>query len=318
MIKKKTIFELKANYYCNIKCNFCIFSERKGQNQSLTSEQILEVVKGISEKYPKIDCFVVSGGEPTVRKDLWEILNAVYEYLKPQRIVIHTNGLILPPEEEIKKMVEKKVVIFLSFHTLSSETYFQFTYSKNLPILIKNLDKFTEGGITVFSNTLIMKPNQNEIEKIGDYLFKQGVRKMEFRFPFGTGSRRMIFPWIIPDDFLGITHQLLNLLKKYSNEVTFFIHPSVLCLLRQKIPKKEEALLEPIIEMAKKSVNSEEFISGEGVKYLFLDPRMRLVREKFQQTAINGPETIFKKIDSCRKCIFKDSCLGVPIEFLDG
>jgi len=317
MIKKKTVFELKASYYCNIKCNFCIFSERKGQNQLLASEQILKAVKKISKNYPKIDCFVVSGGEPTIRKDLWRVLNVVYEYLKPQKIVIHTNGLILPPEEEMKKMIRKKVVIFLSFHTLSLETYFQFTNTKKLPLLIKNLDKFSKKGITVFSNTIIMKLNQNEVEKIGDYLFRKGVKKMEFRFPFGTGNRRTIFPWIIPDDFLGITNQLLNLLKKYSNKVTFFIHPSVLCILMQKIPRSEKALLEPIIKVAKESVGREEFISGDGVEYLFLDPQMRLAKEEFQQIAINGSDTIFNKIEGCKKCIFKSSCLGIPVEFLD-
>lgn len=316
MVKRKTIFELKASYYCNLSCNFCVFSERKGKYRSLSSRQILEAVKRISKKYPQIDYFIISGGEPTIRKDLWEILDAVYNYLRPSKIVIHTNGLILPPEEEIKKLCEKKLTIFLSFHTLSPKTYAKFTNTQRLPLLVNNLNKLTKERITVFSNTVIMKPNQNEVEKIGDYLFRQGVRKIEFRFPFGTINRRITFPWIIPDDFLGITSQLNNLLRKYSKEVIFFIHPSVPCLLKQKIPKSKERLLGLIFNIAKRSVNSEDFISGKGVEYLFLDPRMRLVKEKFQQKAINRNETVFRRITSCLDCKFKGYCVGLPAEFI--
>lgn len=316
------ILELKASYYCNMNCAFCIFSGRKGQHKPLTKREITKAVGQINKHYSSIDYFVISGGEPTIRKDFWDILTIVNNSLKPKKIILHTNGLKLPSGKDLNKLGLKKVVIFLSFHTCSPETHFQFTNSRSFDLLNKNLENFSRMGLNVFTNTLIMKPNQYEIEKVSDYLFQKGVGGMEFRFPFGTGSRRKIYSWIIPDDFEAIARQLFSVIKKYSHKIDIFLHPSVPCLIRQmedKWPyckqKERKKLINHLFEQSETTVKKDEFLQLKKVQYLFLDPRMKIIKEKLQQQAINQGEKVFERIKNCQKCKFKNCCLGLPIEY---
>lgn len=311
---EKTVFELKASFYCNINCNFCVFSDRKGKNKPLTKEYIIRVVNIIRKKYHNIDCFIVSGGEPLIREDVWKILKAVIQYLEPKKLVLHTNGLIFPDKSELNNFVQGNGVVFLSFHTLSEKTYLKFTNTNLLPQLKHNLESFIDNKVPVYSNTVIMEPNQYEIEKIGDFLFKKGVRKMEFRFPFGIKSRLDSFPWIIPNDFLAIAIQLKYLNKKHPS-LNIFLHPSVTCLIVEKLGLRNDDLIQSLLKISKKSIKRDEYCSGKNINYLYLDRKLHLIKERFQQKAVNRGKNIFRRIPKCKNCQFENYCLGLPEEF---
>src|SRR4051794_8691783 len=74
---------------CNAFCQTCFYHAELNQPGDLTFEQIEQV----SLAMPAITDLWLSGGEPTLRRDLSEIINLFVRNNGVTRVIIPTNGL---------------------------------------------------------------------------------------------------------------------------------------------------------------------------------------------------------------------------------
>src|SRR6266576_5405711 len=75
---------------CNGFCRTCFYHEELNQPGDMTFAQI----NNISRTMPPITDLWLSGGEPTLRRDVAEIIDAFIGKNRVRRIIIPTNGLI--------------------------------------------------------------------------------------------------------------------------------------------------------------------------------------------------------------------------------
>src|ERR671939_529395 len=75
---------------CNAKCETCFYWEELNQPGDLTFAQIEKIARTM----PPITDLWLSGGEPTLRRDLNEIINLFIKRNGVRRIIIPTNALI--------------------------------------------------------------------------------------------------------------------------------------------------------------------------------------------------------------------------------
>ncbi|MFQ5723231.1 MAG: radical SAM protein [Terriglobia bacterium] len=75
---------------CNSLCRTCFYWDQLNKNQDLTFDQI----KTVSETAPEFGKLWVSGGEPTMRDDLDEIVCTFYRNNKIHTLNLPTNGLL--------------------------------------------------------------------------------------------------------------------------------------------------------------------------------------------------------------------------------
>jgi MoaA/NifB/PqqE/SkfB family radical SAM enzyme len=75
---------------CNAFCRTCFYHEELNQPGDLTFEQI----EKISSTMPPVTDLWLSGGEPTLRRDVPEIIDTFVKNNHVNRIIIPTNGLI--------------------------------------------------------------------------------------------------------------------------------------------------------------------------------------------------------------------------------
>src|SRR4029434_3736678 len=76
--------------HCNAFCKTCFYHEELNQPGDLTLEQIEKV----SRTMPAITDLCLSGGEPTLRRDVSEIIDLFVKKNGVDRVIIPTNGLI--------------------------------------------------------------------------------------------------------------------------------------------------------------------------------------------------------------------------------
>lgn len=99
---KKHSFATVHNYGCTFRCPVCSYKLRSGKNgrpgrahpepeRFLDAGEIKEVLRGLP-----VDNLYFMGGEPTVARDLGEILRFAKEELKVRTSLGHTNGSNLP------------------------------------------------------------------------------------------------------------------------------------------------------------------------------------------------------------------------------
>lgn len=98
---------------CNLRCRHCYMSAPQAKYGELTTKQCLKIINQISNA--NIGRVSLTGGEPLVREDFWQLVDA----LREKRIVIHqifTNGVLLTDEflEQLKAR-DIRCGIYLSF-----------------------------------------------------------------------------------------------------------------------------------------------------------------------------------------------------------
>jgi uncharacterized radical SAM superfamily Fe-S cluster-containing enzyme len=137
---------------CNMQCPICIASVQIGTEYHPPILYFDKIFKKLATF--KVKPFVeLYGGEPTVRDDLFDIINMARSYGLRPRVV--TNGLKLADEEYCRKLCQTKVRYRFSFDGRNPEIYRRMrrsegAYEKKLKAL-ENIQKYNKYKHTILS-----------------------------------------------------------------------------------------------------------------------------------------------------------------------
>ena len=163
---------------CNADCYFC-FNKRDVQMSQRKDDLSLEEIKNISNKIGFLPWLTVTGGEPFLREDLYEICKLFYFNCDTRIISIATNGtLSLCIKDTIEKLLidcEKlslKIVIALDDIEEKHDRIKSVSHCyKQALCTIEELNdlQLRFPGLTLEINTILVKENADRIEEILDY-----------------------------------------------------------------------------------------------------------------------------------------------------
>jgi radical SAM protein with 4Fe4S-binding SPASM domain len=160
---------------CNAKCRHCFYPINQRQN-----ELSLEEIRRFLRTVPPIRLLLFSGGEPFLRKDLPEIIQAYHQQCGFFTASIPTNGWSAP---RIAEMVDRIYALTPDAHigvTISLDGMAQFHDNvRQVPGLfdkaietLRTLVRMTARypNLTAGVNTVFMRENQNELEPLLHYI----------------------------------------------------------------------------------------------------------------------------------------------------
>ena len=152
---------------CNQKCIHCAADELVPRPELSTEQwcQIIENVETGLRKHGRHACFVWFGGEPTLRKDIGEIMKFCKE--KDYIHALITNGVRF--DEQFVKMCKENNIshIFVSFDSANPEKNDHIRgFPNSLDYAKKAIDLCLKYGIFVCSSITIMKQNIDELEEL--------------------------------------------------------------------------------------------------------------------------------------------------------
>lgn len=163
---------------CNAKCKHCGSSaEKRKYDGELTTEEIKEAFKQISEDMDASKILInVTGGEPLVRKDLFEVM----EYATNElgfKWGMTTNGILLT-EENIRKLKKANMeTISVSIDGLE-KTHDEFRgVPGSYKIIINNIKKLKEANFVkhIQVTTVFHKENINQLEEMYNVMLGLGL-----------------------------------------------------------------------------------------------------------------------------------------------
>ena len=103
----------------------------------------------------------ITGGEPFVRKDIMNLLNALSGLKDLEELTITTNGVLTAPlVPDLKKIGVKSVN--LSLDTLDRERFQAITHRDDFPRVMETLDQLLKHGIPVKLNAVVMEGKNTE------------------------------------------------------------------------------------------------------------------------------------------------------------
>ncbi len=176
-------FEIVWNftYICNLKCKHCYEDAGKHRPELSTEEafQALDILsKTASIGLPAMS---FSGGEPLMRKDLFEV--AAYARKKIPYISIATNGTLLT-KDNVKRLKDVRMdYVEISLDGATKEVHEGFRrvpgcFEKTMQGIQNSIDE----GLEVCIATTIQKQNLDEVEKIIELADKLNIRFMHFNY----------------------------------------------------------------------------------------------------------------------------------------
>ncbi len=200
---------------CNLNCPICFASSNENQKKDMSIEEINEYYDYLLECGGPYN-IQLSGGEPTLRDDLDEIIRCGkdkgFTFFQ-----LNTNGIRIANDERyIKNLQEAGLnTVFLQFDGLDDDVYLKLRGDKLLQTKLKAIENCKEVGIGVVLVPTIMKDtNINQIGKIIDFAIKnmpviRGVHFQPVSF-FGRYENR--------DDTYRITiPKMLREIQKQTN-----------------------------------------------------------------------------------------------------
>ncbi len=185
-MKTNQCYEILLNYTCNARCLFCSQGDfDKSKNASFDSI-IKEIYKAKKNGYQKLG---LSGGEPTVRNDLIEIIKAAAK-IGFNFIRIQTNGIKLSNFDYAKKLKEAGLR-FCKFSFVSDDPKI---YDKLVSIngayerSIKAIENMIRLKVRTGNNILINKYNYNKLDRLINFLLNKGISNFVIIYPIYTGN----------------------------------------------------------------------------------------------------------------------------------
>jgi len=170
--EEQEYYNLFLTMNCNLKCTICHVNASDNDYKEPSVSWIEKKLDNF--KNVKIGLF---GGEPTLREDLVDIIEAVKE--SGNIPVLHTNGIKISNYNYLKKIKEAGLVeIHLQFDGFDEKTYQIMRDRRLLDIKRKALDNIKKLNIpTILQVAISRNLNENQIKPIFDYAVKHNFVK---------------------------------------------------------------------------------------------------------------------------------------------
>ena len=207
---------------CNARCKHCFYWENLGPSQNGLS---LDVISKISRSMPRFRTLLLSGGEPTLRSDLPEIVNIFFENNNIESASVPTNGLV---PDRIVEVAEDLVLMTPELNITFSVSIDGFSHihdpnrgvGGSFNLAMETLEKLSSiadshENFNVFVNTVIFSDNYREVVEFARYISSTELVDGHF-FEIIRGQPLEVRLKSVPPQALeNIYHDLVPIQTKY-------------------------------------------------------------------------------------------------------
>lgn len=156
-------------YGCNFSCPYCHNPELVDKNEAKKAETYSEkeILNFLKERKEFIDGVCISGGEPTLNKNLMSFLSKIKRM--KYEIKIDTNGT---NPKILKQLIKKKLVDYIAMDVKAPlEKYEEITKTKmNIENIKKSIDIVKKFKNHEFRTTITPELNEQDIVKIAEMI----------------------------------------------------------------------------------------------------------------------------------------------------
>lgn len=327
---KRPVIVWNITRRCNLKCVHC-YAHAKDQvfDNELTTEEGKNLIDDLSQF--KVPVLLLSGGEPTIRKDLPEL--AAYAIEKGMRAVISTNGTLIT-----QQMARVLKDIGLSYVGISldgmEKIHDRFRGVKGaFRAALEGIKNCQDAGIKVGLRFTINKFNVDEIENIFNLLEDMDIpRACFYHLVYAGRGSKLVEEDLTHDETRKAVDLIMDLTKKLHDKgkpkevLTVDNHadgPYIYLRLLKEDPKRAAEVLE-LLKM------NEGNNSGRGIGCISWDGEVyadqfwrhysfgNVRKRPFSEIWTDTSEPLMKKLKEkkkyvkgrCAKCRWLDICAG--------
>ena len=235
--------DLKVGFACNNRCWFCVQGDKRERIPPRSSQEIREVLR---ERAASLDSVVFTGGEPTVRNDLGELIAYARE-LGYRSIQLQTNGRRLAYLTYARALVAAGMTEFApSLHGSTAEIHEGLTRAAgSWAQTIDGIRNVRALGLPVITNSVVTKANAADLPALAALLVSLGVTQIQFAYVHPEGTADLHFGDVVPrfSETVPFLHRALDVVRAagipaFSEAVPYcFMRGYEDCVAEQIIPE---------------------------------------------------------------------------------
>jgi len=187
--------DIKTGFLCNNNCKFCV----QGDKKHLGNKSTEEIKKILREAAKDCQIVVFTGGEPTIRADIIELVEYAKK-LKFKVIQIQSNGRMFVYKDFCKKIIKAGANEFaLALHGHIPQLHDYLTSVKgSFEQTVQGIKNLKSLGQRVIMNTVITKSNYRHLPEIAKLLINLRVDQYQLAFVHPLGNAKKNFDSIVP------------------------------------------------------------------------------------------------------------------------
>ncbi len=188
--------DLKLHFYCTNNCRFCVQAHKRNIFYKPKEEVFKELEDGRKDGAEEL---VLTGGEPTLHKDLPEIIEYARE-LGYKNIQLQTNGRLLASKRYFQKLVDAGLTeVSPALHGHRPELHDFLTRAKNsFKQTVKGILNAKDFGLRIVLNSVVTKPNFRYLPKMAELFVRLDVYSYQFAFVHAAGNAWYLFEQVVP------------------------------------------------------------------------------------------------------------------------
>ena len=169
---------------CNFKCGYCLpngYQKDKSDNRTFLSlEEVQRLAKGLSEL--GVSKIRLTGGEPTVRKDFFDIVKILKQNSGIKKTVITTNGYKL--DQLAEQIIESGLDgINISIDSLDKNKFHQITGHDRLDTILRGIEKLQKLNFkNIKINAVLLKGLNNSDKDFNEWANFLKSNEVDFRY----------------------------------------------------------------------------------------------------------------------------------------
>jgi len=211
--EKPLIIFWESTKACLLSCIHCRAEAiKKPLPGELSTDEAYKLIENIREFEAPYPLLIITGGDPLMRSDLWDIIN----YASERNIKISLAPSVTPllNEDVIKKISESKIsTVSISLDSPYPEIHdmirgYPGTWNKTIEIIKQLLDY----NVNVQVNTVVMRPTLEGLPEMVQLLDKLNIKTWEVFYLIKVGRAQEALD-LSPQEWEDVTHFLYEASK---------------------------------------------------------------------------------------------------------
>lgn len=199
--------------HCNLKCPYCYADAGEAYPFELTTQELMDIVS--DTKRLGANKIVFTGGEPLLRRDLFEVASYAKEIGLETELL--TNGILINSSniQEIKASFD---YVGVSIDGSTKEIHEKLRGPNTFHKTLLGIDLLAEAGISLSFNTVVTRLNFRDIPNLARlaYSFQSEVYQTHQHIPIGRGVTDNLACSFL--EMEEMSHILVKTLYKYAEE----------------------------------------------------------------------------------------------------
>jgi len=230
--RKLPKLDLNITNRCNYRCVHCAFDSGDLEMSELSLDELKTILQETKELGgERID---ITGGEPTVRQDVGEIIKIAKSL--DYKVELVTNGSLLTREKllEFKKIGLDSIAISLDGSTYDIYSRIRKVDKGTYETVLRSIRTSIDLGFYTKVNTVVFNSNLEDLPSIAEFCIEEGVDENGIYYftPVGRGNRSDELS-VEPVKWLNFARENLT---KYRSDIKLSIE---FPLIEEDFPKEE-------------------------------------------------------------------------------